>query len=216
VALARYQSNGTLDTSFGEQGRLVHQYVDSCPADSRSYQLTQLPTGDYGLAGRGVPGSLYFAAVMRFLASGSSDSSFGQNADGIQVNQTVVGKDSQHYTVRYQEPNKTWWAAGYTGQGNQETLGLVRRYLDDGTPDSTFNDTGGLWIDRPARDGEAFRKDRTYALLTTTTGGFVVGGNAGSQLMLARYHPNLTPDLSFAGTGFYLASVPPPSTPSNI
>ena len=210
VALARYQSNGTLDTSFGEQGRLVHQYVDSCPADSRSYQLTQLPTGDYGLAGRGVPGGLYFAAVMRFFASGSSNSSFGQNADGIQMNQTVVGKDSQHYTVRYQEPNKTWWAAGYTGQGNQETLGLVRRYLDDGTPDSTFNGTGGLWIDRPARDGEAFRKDRTYALLTTTTGGFVVGGNAGSQLMLARYHPNLTPDLSFAGTGFYLASVPPP------
>ncbi len=210
VALARYLSNGALDTSFGEEGRILHRYAASCPADSRSYQLAQLPTGDYGLAGRGVPGGLYYAAVMRFSANGDSDSRFGANKDGIQIDQTVVGKDSQHYTVRYQEPDGKWWAAGYTGQGSQETLGLVRRYLNDGTPDSTFNDSGGFWIDRPLRDGETLRKDRTYALLPTSTGGFVVGGNAGGQLMLARYHPNLTPDLSFAGTGFYLASISPP------
>lgn len=85
VALARYNTNGTLDTSFGGDGRVTMPFVAGDPqrADEAAFTVIIQPNGRIVTAGfTSVPFSEVFG-IARFNADGTLDTTFGD--DGVVV-----------------------------------------------------------------------------------------------------------------------------------
>jgi uncharacterized delta-60 repeat protein len=74
--LARYNPDGSLDTSFGVGGRVVTEFGNS---DDRILELVQQPDGKLVAAGRSNASAAerFDVALARYLANGSLDTSFG-------------------------------------------------------------------------------------------------------------------------------------------
>jgi uncharacterized delta-60 repeat protein len=119
LALARLNSNGTLDTSFGSGGKVI---VDYYFPDANGVAI--LPDGKI------VVGTSYaFSfAVLRFNADGTLDSGFGSGG---------IGSDSTSspkcLTV---QPD------GKIVQGGGDPACVLVRYNSDGSRDSSFGDGG--------------------------------------------------------------------------
>ncbi|HLB62839.1 MAG TPA: delta-60 repeat domain-containing protein [Actinomycetota bacterium] len=124
-ALARYRSGGALDGSFGGDGKVTAEFGEYEGAEAVAIQA------DGKMVVVGSAGEVD-AAIVRFGADGTPDSSFG--GDGQVVFDT--GKEESLHGVALQ-PNGRIVAAGRLG-GNF----LVARFNPNGTPDATFSGNG--------------------------------------------------------------------------
>ena len=115
-ALARYNSDGSLDQSFGSNGTASHREL--YPSD-----VAVQPNGRIVVAGR---------YLFRYLPDGSPDPSFGDNG------RTAAGASSSWSQIAVQPDGKID-AVGFREGGH----GMLARYLPDGSPDSSFG-TGGV------------------------------------------------------------------------
>ena len=126
-ALARYNANGTLDTSFGADGKVSTGFQPGW-ADT-GYGVALAPRGKIVVAGWGLPGASGGPGVIdlaRYNADGSLDTSFG--GDGTVVSAPVT--DSAAFSVVVQPDSKVV-VAGYAG-----LLGLaLLRYTASGSLD---------------------------------------------------------------------------------
>ncbi|MBK9176445.1 MAG: T9SS type A sorting domain-containing protein [Flavobacteriales bacterium] len=107
VALVRYQTDGTLDLSFGTNGIVT---ADIGPAYDRGFAITLQADGRILVAGSSHVSSTARGMVARFLANGALDTSF--HADGV-VNVTTwmnearaidIGPDGRIYLT-----GNAWW-----------------------------------------------------------------------------------------------------------
>jgi uncharacterized delta-60 repeat protein len=81
-ALARFNANGTLDTSFGVNGKVATTIgTGSASAESLALQ----PDGKIVAAGYSITNSVESAAVLRYTANGSLDPSFGDGGKATAV-----------------------------------------------------------------------------------------------------------------------------------
>ncbi len=176
TALARYNPDGTLDTSFGAGGRVVTDFGPN--GFSRIAALALQPDGK--LVGAGTHGS--GLALVRYNANGTLDTSFGT---GGKVSTNQSGATEEIYALVLQ-PDGKLVAAGVRFEGNSALA--LWRYNANGTPDSTFG-VGGR-VTGPFGTG--------YALALQPDGKLIAaGGNFG----LARYNANGTLDNSFGAGG---------------
>jgi len=74
-ALVRYNENGSVDTSFGTNGRVVTEWAKGF--GDRAYDVTVQPDGKIVAAGTVTTPSGYAFGVARYNADGGLDSSFG-------------------------------------------------------------------------------------------------------------------------------------------
>jgi len=206
-ALARYNSDGTLDTSFGSAGRVT---TDSGGRYERATALALQPDGKIVVAG-GSAGDLFNDfAVARYNNDGRLDTSFGggkvitkfeNSADGIAPGEV----SAQAYSVAVQPDGKIV-VAGEANIEGEEDFALVR-YNDDGTLDATFG-AGGKVITDFGHLEQGFSYAFGYSLAVQLDGKIVVAGQAfiagtftGTfDVALARYNTDGTLDSSF-GTG---------------
>jgi uncharacterized delta-60 repeat protein len=185
-ALARYNSNGTLDATFGVGGKVITPFGGPAQALGVAVQSD----GKIVAAGFAhvVNGDFDFALV-RYNSNGTLDTSFGPG--GKKATAFGVPSVAQANALRIQPDGKIV-VAGLTIVNNIANFALAR-YNSNGTLDTTFG-TGGKAVTDFGAD------DRAFSVASQADGKIVAGGMTGANFALARYNANGTLDGTF-GTG---------------
>jgi uncharacterized delta-60 repeat protein len=134
-ALARYNSDGTLDTSFGTAGRITLSRGWPGPSG-----LAVEPDGRILVAGSTTPGYASQFALVRYNSDGTLDSSFGTG--GIVTTSFPGFRSALAYCMTLQPDGSIVVAGGVAPPGSAARF-AVARYTSDGHLDSSFG-TGGL------------------------------------------------------------------------
>lgn len=134
-ALARYNPDGSLDTSFGGDGKVTTDFGANDKAFGVAVQRDG-KTVALGWAGRGSTAS---NVLVRYNADGSLDRSFG--GDG-RITSPFFGRSA----LAIQRNGKIIVAAG----------GALVRYNADGSLDTSFGGDGKVMIDFPGDDAGIF------------------------------------------------------------
>lgn len=186
-ALARYLSDGSLDPSFGEGGKVTTSWGSSDSGRGVALQTD----GKIVVAGSVSSWQGSFFGLARYLANGAVDTSFGNN--GLATTDFGEANDDA-YSVAVQADGKLV-VAGVCSVGGRERMGLVR-YNVDGTLDASFGQ-GGKVI--PMVGGYS---DQGRSVVIQTDGKIIVGGSSDDTqtqdyFALVRLLPNGAPDTGF-------------------
>jgi len=192
-ALARYNSNGTLDASFGNGGKVITDFGSFDGVGSAALQLD----GKIVAAGWTVFGNVANFALARYNSNGTLDASFGTNGKVI----TGFGDVSaQAYAVSLQSDGKIV-AAGYANIDGGNEFALVR-YTSDGRLDYSFGTGGRVTTAFGIEQGFSFAQ--ANSLVVQWDGKIIAAGQAfvgANQFALARYNSDGTLDASFGTAG---------------
>ncbi len=211
--LARYNPDGTLDTTFGGDGNVTTDFGSTCTPEGPcggadfAQAVALQPDGKIVVAGWTVIDSLTAGgakgaiatdfALARYNTDGTLDSNFGGDGkvttDFGGNNPSSPERDTAT-SVAIQADGKIV-AAGNTTRFQASGLALAR-YNTDGTLDSNF---GG--------DGKVTTGDSAFAkgVAIQPDGGIVIAGaipaGGSTDFVLARYTPGGAPDDTFGGDG---------------
>ncbi|MFZ4765898.1 MAG: choice-of-anchor D domain-containing protein, partial [Roseimicrobium sp.] len=196
VALVRYLSDGTLDTSFGTGGKVLTPVGSS---DDRAAAVVVQPDGKIVIAGTTFSGSNSDVLLVRYLPNGSLDTSFGSGGKVI----TGVGVEDAAFSLALQR-NGRLVVAGKASNGLHDDVAVLR-YLANGSLDTTFG-TGGVVTTSVAAAHSA-----AQSVVVRRTGEIVVGGYASNaddtDWLVARYLANGSLDTTFGTGGLVVTSV---------
>lgn len=191
-AVARYNSDGTLDTTFNTTGTTTTDFGHnndqaSAVAIDGSDEIIVAGTADSGT-------SLDFALV-RYSPDGTLDTTF--NGTG-KVLTDFSGHDDEGSAVTIDGAGRIVMAGVSIDSSQFETFALAR-YTPDGSLDPTFGSggevqtlfSGNSWAFGVAID----------SLGKIVAAGLSVGASTGNDFTLARYNSDGTLDTAFNGTG---------------
>lgn len=197
VAVARYNVDGSLDTSFGEGGKVT----TLAQAASYGYAAVLQPDGKLVVGGKSCnPGSCNFLLV-RYSADGSLDASFG--GDGLVETPAGDGNSVGVQGLSLQADGKLV-VAGSTGSTPDSDFALAR-YDTDGSLDSTFGGTGVVVTSISSGN------DAALALVIQPDGKAVAAGwscDPTCAPAVVRYHADGSLDDDFDGDGVATVSAP--------
>ena len=180
-ALARYNTDGSLDTGFGSGGKVTTNFFS---AFDGARALAIQGDGKMVVAGTAVFAGAQRFALARYNVDGSLDASFGT---GGKTTTTIMGLDDEAESVAVQSDGKIV-AGGFTWIGGLNfDFALVRYSGVDGSLDASFGTGGVVTTDFAGGD------DDDFALAIDANGRIVAGGeslSSGSiyQFALARYN----------------------------
>ena len=189
-ALARYNAKGSLDTSFGGDGKVIGGAYESS-----AHALVLQPDGKVVTVGHSFDyDGNYDFALTRYNSDGSIDRAFGAGGKAF----TNFGASEQSSTLALQENGKLL-TAGYSTEADDEGDFALARYTTDGKLDTSFSEDGKLTtsVGRSSEDiaqamalqlfdGKillAGRSDRDFALARYRGGDKEIGSIDGGQLM---------------------------------
>ena len=234
VALARYDTNGTLDTTFGVNGTERVALPGGGGGDDEAHSVAIQPDGKILVGGFSVTasgphqgGGTEFA-VARFNADGSLDQTFGSGGASLTY---IYGGDSasDKADAMALQPDgkivlagKTFFTSGNTNDGF-----AIARFDNDGTLDRTFGTYGTAFNIFPGGDST---DDEALAVLVQpdgkpVTAGFSEGNSTyftgtGDAFALARYMPTGATEVAQHGstpTSFALSqNYPNPFNPTTV
>ena len=189
AALARYNTNGNLDTGFDGDGKATS--FDSREDEARAVALQ--PDGKIVMAGSSNNGSNDDFAVVRYNADGGLDTDFGEDGRAT----TEIGSAGDFGRAVGVQADGKIVVAGNSYNGSNHDFALVS-YNADGTLDTGFG-TGGK-----VTTGVGSGDDYGRAVAVQSDGKIVVAGEShnGSDwdFAVVRYNADGTLDTGF-GTG---------------
>ena len=192
TVLARYNSDGSMDSSFGSGGRLNIEFpAPNLPGGASAFALQ--PDGKIVLVGD-TSGDF---AITRYHSNGSLDQSFGNGGKTIH---SILGQMSEANAVVIQTDGKIV-VAGYSYNQFTDRDFALARYHPDGSVDASFDGDGVAITDF------SFHFDMVHAIALQPDGKIVaVGegdgtGSDSSLFALARYKRNGTLDDTFGFDG---------------
>lgn len=207
-AVARYNADGSLDTTFATGGKFT-SYSISSP----SYYFSGGSATAVAIQSDGkivVAGYIYNSpqhtslnqydfVVMRFNSNGALDASFASG--GVKVVAIGDGYDFDYaYAVAIQSDGKIVVAgSGGPYNGTTENFALIRLNAN-GSLDSSFGSSGKVTADIGGNN------DKAYAVAIQSDGKIVAAGSAtistyNASLAVARFNSNGTLDTSFGSGG---------------
>ena len=186
--LARYNADGTLDTSFSGDGK-----VTTSITGGRDRAQALALQADGRIVAVGIANESFSSAsiaAVRYNHDGSLDTSF--DGDGIVT--TIVGTHGQANSVALQPDGKIV-VGGHGLIGSAWDFILVR-YKSDGSLDTGFDGDGKLTTN-------LLGSDFVYAIKLQPDGKIIAAGTADDNrsFAAARYNPNGSLDPSFSGDG---------------
>jgi uncharacterized delta-60 repeat protein len=192
-ALARYNANGTLDSTFSGDGKVTTYFGFGAHGDAVALQAN----GKLVVAGSS--SELARFALARYRVDGSLDTTFG--GDGKVT--TRMGHGETAATGVAIQANGKVVAAGYTDVPHEfgDTFGpgkfALARYRVDGGLDVSFGGDGRVTTAFGSRNAAA------NCVAIQGNGKIAAAGGAGdsSRFALARYNLNGTRDMTFGGDG---------------
>lgn len=207
--VARFNDDGSLDTSFDGVGYAVTSFLQSGPGGSLFDQCNAVAVQTDGMivaAGFTAEDGPSHVAVTRHTASGQPDVLFGSGGK-IDINAALTVNGNSEARALAIQPDGKILIAGYAfGAGNSELL--VMRLNVDGSPDAGFGTAG---ITRtPVGTGE----DIANAMVLQPDGRIVIAGSTivadgRRDFVVARYTSNGTLDPSFGTGGLTTTAVGP-------
>jgi uncharacterized delta-60 repeat protein len=201
LAVVRFLPDGTLDTSFSDDGVAMAQ-VETY--DTGGHSLVIDGSGRIVVSGTVDNGSNDDVVVMRFLPGGTLDSTFAD--DGLFV--LDGGETDRAGDVALDDAGRIVFVAS-TGTLLQTTGGdidtQVVRLLPNGTLDASFG-SGGAVVTDTGPD-----LDSTRALVVDPQGRIVVAGHSGpaddEDVLVLRYLSDGTLDASFSDDGIVTTAI---------
>lgn len=195
-AVVRYNSDGSLDTTFGQGG--VHPGIVVTDLGSNDYgrALAIQSDGKILVAGYSGGDNVDFA-VVRYTSNGSLDTTFGQAGAHPGIVITDFGGADNGLAVALQSDGKILVAG--SGGSNDDDF-AVARYNSDGLLDATFAQDG-------VHPGGTVTtnlggNDYGYALAVQEDGQLLVAGSSGTDFALVRYTSDGKLDTNFGANGF--------------
>lgn len=197
IALVRLNTDGTLDSSFGENGLAI--FNSGFPVDRVFAMAIQ---DDEKIITAGIvteSGDNENIAVARFNMDGSIDSAFGM--DGIVI-YDHEGYSDAAYDLIIQADGKLVVTGVISGQIMESVKVVVIRFNNNGSFDNTFGNSGIVTADIETFD------DRGFSVVQQDDGRLLVGAiaNRGTSLTpmyvaVLRYNSDGTPDLTYGING---------------
>jgi uncharacterized delta-60 repeat protein len=189
IGVARLNSDGTLDTSFGTAGKIT---VDVGGGVDKARDVSILADGKILVLSESSNGTDSDFGFVKLNSNGTLDTSF--DGDG-KLMVPVFGSDTPYKMAI--DPNNKIVAVGSI----QSDMGIIRLNAD-GTFDSTFSGDGKFTQSFGNNDG-------ANSLMLDATGGIVVAGWTGTgNTAVMRLSQTGTLDTTFNGTGSKVFSDP--------
>jgi uncharacterized delta-60 repeat protein len=187
-SIARYNTNGTLDSTFGGTGEILEPLgAGNAVATAVAVQAD----GKVVAAGYVNTGIQDKFAIARFTSTGILDTSFGGGGAAT----TVGANDARANGMAIQGDGKIV-LAGSASDGSHQGFALVR-YNTNATLDTAFGGTGEVVTPLGGVDSQA------NAVALQADGRIVVAGSAGGLMAIARFNSDGTLDTTFnAGAGY--------------
>jgi uncharacterized delta-60 repeat protein len=198
-AVARYNGDGSLDTTFDGDGKLITRFR----ASALGYSVAVQPDGKIV-----VGGDSRFAAntggadfsMIRYNSDGSLDSTFGTGG------KVFTSINNRHSSARSLVllPNGQILLGGEAVASNNRTDFALARYNADGSLDTSFGVSGKVTTD--FNGGLYDDIGETHSLAVQPNGKIILGGSIrqtqdNHDFALARYLPNGALDPSFGNGG---------------
>jgi uncharacterized delta-60 repeat protein len=212
-ALARYNPNGTLDTSFGSNGTVTTAIPKSVSA-ARAVAIQSdgkiLAAGSF--ATTKVPAHAF--ALERYTTSGSLDQSFG-NAGIVTLHFTGTGSTASYddaIAIALQSDGKIVLAGTTNGTSGNNDIALAR-YNANGSLDTSFGSGGKIITSYTAIPGSigttevasvALEPNAMIVVVGATD--FVGSGYGIGHPFVVRYTAGGSLDTTFGGTGIVVLS----------
>jgi uncharacterized delta-60 repeat protein len=191
-ALARFNEDGTLDTTFGDDGRVMTNFTpryDGAWGVAIQADGKIVAAGDSGL-GSGNSGF----AVARYNENGTLDTSF--NGDG-KITIQFTTRDDPVAGLALAADGKIVVSGG-SAVGGANPRFAVARLDTNGALDPTFSGDGRVMTDLKATGSNY---DYANAVVVQADGKIVAGGFSAQRFALVRYHGDGTLDTTFGGDG---------------
>ncbi|MCP4301469.1 MAG: hypothetical protein GY783_12850, partial [Gammaproteobacteria bacterium] len=186
-ALARLNSDGSLDTSFGGGDGMVTTPISG--SHDMGIGLAVHTDGSIVVAGY-LNSTREFAAI-RYNSDGTLDTTF--DGDGKVITDVGVGNDFA-FSVAIQADGKVI-VSGYSNNGVDNDFAMVR-YNTDGSLDTSFDGDGKVTTDFGNGD------DQAYGITIQDDGQILLVGQSSNgsneDIALTRYNSDGTLDTSFA------------------
>ncbi|MEO6656190.1 MAG: carboxypeptidase regulatory-like domain-containing protein [Pyrinomonadaceae bacterium] len=197
AALARYNTDGSPDNSFGTGGKVISH-------EGAAYSVLiqpdgQLVTGGWGCAAATCTSNLDYTFA-RYNANGSLDATFGT---GGKATVAVSNGRDEARAIALQTDGKIVAVGANLSSAVGDPIAVVRLNAN-GTPDTSFG-TNGIVQNLPVAVENAF------GLGIQANGKIVASGriyptSTDSDFALLRLNTNGTPDTTFSGDGFATTS----------
>lgn len=188
--IARFNSDGSIDTAFGENGLL--KFDLSAQFDDFNDVVVQ-PDGKILVVGSSYKYGTDDFLLVRFLEDGSLDETFG--VDGF-VYTDFDDTEDIIFSVLLQKDNKII-VSGYSGYGS--VYFAAARYLENGLIDPSFSADGKVTL------SSGSRVDKSYGITFQSDSSIVLAGThhagATDEYMFARIDKYGTPDITFGAGG---------------
>ena len=198
-ALLRYQPNGSLDSSFGNVGRVLTP-IGNSQDFGRGVAVQQ--DGKIVVVGDANNGADNDLALVRYQADGNLDPSFG---NGGKVTTTILSNSGEIGRSVAVQPDGKILVAGHTDNGAVKDSFALVRYMSNGSLDNGFGSGGKVTTSIGSGD------DHGYRVLVQSDGKILVAGDSeiggNRDFALVRYHPNGTLDTSFGNNGKVVTSI---------
>lgn len=194
--LARLNSDGTLDTSFGVGGRVMTDLFFGSYEDIQALLIQS--DGGIVVAGSVQGNSPEDFAVVRYTSAGDLDTTF--SGDGIATTDFGFGSRDRASSLAIQSDGKLL-VAGYSDVGGDRDVAIAR-YLVNGALDTSFDGDGML-----LSDFSSGQDDRARDVAVRADGRIVVAGASRTSsedydFVLAIYMPDGSLETAFNGTGW--------------
>lgn len=197
-AVARYNANGFLDSSFAQDGK---QSINFGLGTSLAYDVVVQPDGKIIIGGFAGDDKDFYFALARLNANGSMDVGFGINGKIVLVRSSIGTTIGQFAKIVLQPDGKIVMAA----ESVQSNDIILVRCLNNGTLDQSFGSGGKIITDFGSTS------DKVFALLQQGDGKLVAIGNYdyynNSKLAMVRYSKDGVPDASFGTQGIVITDV---------
>jgi len=183
IAVIRYNTSGNLDSSFGNNGIFMRQYLG---LGDYYTSLAIQPDNKILLGSEANLGATREFFLLRINSNGVIDTTFGNNG---QVVTDFSGRDKGN-SIAIQTDGKILYGGFGTISGNINFA--VARYNSNGTLDTSFG-TGG----KVNTNFFGISQDYGYSLALQPDGKFILAGSSNSNFAMVRYNLDGSIDTSF-------------------
>ena len=151
-ACLRYNSDGTLDSTFGTSGIVTNDVQTG--SDDVVYTIAIQADGKIILAGYSDDGSNKNAALLRLNTNGTLDTSFGTS--GKVLTDFITNRGDEIKTVKIHSLTGNIVVGGTSSLTSTNSQAVIARYTSAGLLDTTFNTTGKVLLDDDSGSGTYF------------------------------------------------------------
>ncbi len=200
-AVARYNTDGTLDTSFGNDGKATTSIGSNA---SKGLDVQVQPDGKIVVAGHSNNGTNEDFALVRYNADGTLDTSFGAIASGQTRSgklTTALGTKDDAIEGIVLQPDGKILVAGWShdGSSNEHANDVaIVRYTSKGDLDTTFDEDGKVVIDFSV--GNTNKNELLLDIDLLPDSKIVAAGSVNGDFLAMRFNNNGNLDTTF-GTG---------------